>query len=101
MPRALPNDFSGTYRLAHRSSLSLHRICQRDHLSCRGQGEHPIAIEGPLRWFAVLVLFTPFVLAAGFVYSPLLKMFAGFTMVVAMSGLAVLQLILAAFVSSG
>lgn len=57
-------------------------------------------IEGPLRWFAVLVLFTPFVLAAGFVYSPLLKMFAGFTMVVAMSGLAVLQLILAAFVSS-
>ena len=57
-------------------------------------------IAGPLRWFAVLVLFTPFVLAAGFVYSPLLKMFAGFTMVVAMSGLAVLQLILAAFVSS-
>ena len=43
----------------------------------------------PLRWFAVLVLFTPLVLAVGFVYSPLLKMFAGIAMVVAMSGLAV------------
>jgi hypothetical protein len=53
-----------------------------------------------LRWFAFLVLFTPFVLAVGFVYSPLLKMFAGIAMVVAMSGLAVVQLILAAFVSS-
>ena len=44
----------------------------------------------PLQWFAFLVLFVPFLLAAGFVYSQFLKMAAGIAMVVAMSGLAVI-----------
>ena len=64
----------------------------------KASAQSPIA--PPLRWFAFLVLLTPFVLAVGFVYSPLLKMVAGIVMVLAMSGLAVVQLILAAFVSS-
>lgn len=57
-------------------------------------------VARPLRWFAFLVLFVPFVLAAGFVYSPFLKMVAGITMVVTMAGLAVVQLILAGSVAS-
>jgi YndJ-like protein len=54
----------------------------------------------PVGWFAFLVLFVPFVLAVGFVYSPFLKMAAGIAMVVAMSGLAVIQLVLARRVAS-
>jgi len=57
-------------------------------------------ITAPLKSFALLVLFVPFILAAGFVYSPFLKMAAGVAMVVAMSGLAVIQLLLAGSVAS-
>jgi hypothetical protein len=57
-------------------------------------------VARPLHWFAFLVLFVPFVLAAVFVYSPFLKMAAGLAMVVAMAELAVAQLILAGSVAS-
>jgi hypothetical protein len=48
-----------------------------------------------LRWISVLMLFVPFLVATGFVYSPFLKMFAGVLLAVSMIGLSVVQLVIA------
>ncbi len=53
-----------------------------------------------LRWFSALVLFVPFVVAAGFVYSPFLKMSAGVLLAASMIGMAAVQLVIAGSVSS-
>jgi hypothetical protein len=57
-------------------------------------------VAQPLQWFGALVLFVPFVVATGFVFSPFLRMAGGIAMAVSMAGFAVIQIVLAGSATS-